>query len=156
MTILTWQPLAKIDGVIMFFVILAFFCLAQRTWVQRTQTSYTLRPLRSKPRETMVQFGNKMMWGRRKWDKQVGFPAFCLAPARNRVQSISIHQELMWIIIILDYDCLSVIEPNTHWNTCIKFMHSYGQYGLQSKAVELWVSAHRPAFSLTSPVLLTD
>lgn len=89
-----------------------------------------------------------------KWDKQMGVPAFCLAPARHRVQSISIHQELMWIIIILDYDCLSVIEqPNTHWDTHIDFMRSYGQDGLQSKAVELWVSAHRPAFSLTSLVL---
>lgn len=36
-----------------------FFCLAQRTWAQRTLNSCTLRPLRSKPREKTMLFGNR-------------------------------------------------------------------------------------------------
>lgn len=130
---------------LIFPLFLSWSCVTQRTWGQRTLSSCTPRPLRSKPEEKADLFRNRM-----RRDERRGVPVFYQAPAR-RAESRASPSIRNWCGY---YDCPVCYRPthHTHTQTYINtdLMHSYAQYGLQSKAVELWVSAHRCLLSLWS------
>lgn len=106
--------------------------------------------------------GRKQCCWETRWEKEGGKEnsrrdvlAFYQAPARKVSRaSPSIGN---WFGLSLYWICwiwLPCLRPTQYTHTEIDFMWFCGQYCLQSKAVDLWASARRPAFSLISPVCL--